>query len=675
MNSFEDHYKKYLDVYEKIATVNKGKTVWIPTDSHSGWYVDDTAGEDSEGWNNGYPKSSRPQVLPDDLSSDVERTAYTTISYAEDDAYETKYYKETDDGIEWMDNDVSRLPDYGDMKAWAIFVDIDIKDDYKKRPLPDEHKKVIVNRLNLWVKAFSEMAGGEQHIQLLDSGGGMYVFIPPSCLSPIADKYERDDLNLIFNEIGKRVRSVVGKLDDLICSQDNAPKDLFSADKVQNKNRQFKTVGSIHKSINAVVHPVNPSDIRVTHKKVEDVTDQDIVEAKEWVDKFTSDSHRTCVESIVKYLFQGDFTNREDMDISFVEGDDWKDILDRWVEDKKESIELWESSIEEQSNIDSEKLNKQVTQDKKVAREAVRRVNNEKLKKYIVEYLGEDKVYEKTGSEMDLFPFWRSQNTKTGRSAFYDEYKGSARFTDKADGTSRNIVYWVALELTFSDNRDENMIKSPSENLTGEQYAKCIRELRRRGEDIPILITDVDEDEKLPLWDIRKVGEQLNIIDYSEDKPIKTSDWNEVIDFLNENDIVHNRSKQDYLEADEIIPPTPTSYNNEYSKDEIYSFFYNDKGYYEGVFNSKDEYNKIIEETPENVVIFKYEGDISGSGEDDSVYAGVFSEQDDKTVTLVRFDPLITQSYNHIKNADDLPGETNESLDKTKLQIYKPTES
>lgn len=665
---YDEHYEKYLDVYKIISKVNNGKTVWIPTDSHSGWYVDSTADEGSVGWEDGYPKQSRPQILPDDLSSDVERTAYTTISYCDDDSYTTRYYKNLDDGIEWYDDSKSRLPDYGDMNAWAIFVDIDIKDDYKKRPLPEEHKEIIQNRLSLWFDAFEQMSGSKNSVLSLDSGGGVYVFIPPTGLAPVADKYDKEDLNLIFNEIGKRVRSVVGKLNNLICSQDDAPDEIFSADKVQNKNRQFKTIGSIHKSLDAVVHPIDTEDIKINHKKVEDIADDDIKEAEEWANSFVSDRHRECVDSIIKYLFQGSFTEREDMDINYIEGDSWEDILDNWLEDKKESIRVWQTDLENRKEMDN--IDVDITQDKDVAKESLRRVNNKKLKKYIIDYLGEDKVYDKTGSEMDLFPFWRSETTETGRSAFYDEYKGKALFTDKADGTSRDIVYWVALEVTYSDKYDEEYIKSPGDDLTKEQYAKCVDILRERGENIPILVKDVDEDEELPIWDMKKVGVNKDILE-EDSEQIPTDKWNEIIDILNDNDITHNRSKKNYIRVDDITP----SIKGEQSREEAYNKLFNNMGYYKDEFESKKEYNKILNNLPNDVVVFDYNGEINGN-KPSSIVAGVFSHQNEDTIYLTYFEPMIINNYKYIDSLDDLTVEDiNEELDKDKITIYQPSDS
>jgi hypothetical protein len=675
MDGYESHYSKYIDVYEELAVANGGKTVWIPTDDHDGWYVNSSVqDENSEAWQRGYPRKSRPSILPDDLSPDVDRTSYTTISYAQDKSYETAYYRKDGDSIEWMDGFSDRLPDYGDLVAWALFVDIDIDKDYKRRPLPKEHKDIVEQRLNLWSQAFSEMADGMNHVQILDSGGGMYVFIPPTALSPVADKYEEDDLNIVFNHIGKRMRKIVGKLNELICEQDEAPKQLFSADKVQNKNRQFKTVGAIHKDLDAVVYPILPNDIEINHKTRADISKQDIQRSMNWAKKFTSDEHRECVDSVIEYMFQGDFTQRDDMDLEYVEGDDWEQILDNWLEDKKESIRSWEVSKEEREDISDEKLKTDITQDKEVARESVRRVNNQKLKQYIIEYLGEDLVYEKNNEEMDFFPFWRGGSTESGRSAFYDFYEGKARFTDKADGTSRNIVYWVALEMNYSDDYPD-IISSPSEDLSPSDYSKCIDELRDRGENIPILVPDIEDDEELADWRIREIALKLGIA--SEDDLVETEegystlnpeDWNRTLERLSHEGVTHNKDKKRPLKKEDINPYVDSEIQEKASKKRIYNMFFNKNGHYEPQFESKQHYVDFLESLPEYVVPFKYDGKINGSVPD-GVVAGVFADQTEESVHMTLYEPIPIESVDAINTYTDLKIEVNQSIDKSDMSV------
>lgn len=676
MKDYSDHYDKYLPVYEELSTSNGGKTVWIPTDKHDGWYVNESVQDKScDAWNKGYPLKSRPSILPDDLSSDVERTAYTTISYALDESYETKYYRKEDGEVEWMNSDVERLPDYGDIVAWSLFVDIDIDKKYKQRPLPEEHKDIISSRLNFWIKAFAEMGGDINKVFVLDSGGGMYVFLPPTALSPVSDRYDREDLNLIFNELGKRMRTVTGELDDLICQEDSSPKEIFSADKVQNKNRQFKTIGSIHKSLDAVVYPIQPEDVEIKHKKIESITNDDIKKAKKWAESFTSDKHRECVDSVVEYLFQGDFTSRDDVNLEYIEGESWKSIIDNWLENKKDQIQAWEHSIKNREEISEKKLRTDITQDRDVAKEAIRRINNQKLKDYIVNYLGEERVYEKNSEEMDFFPFWRAESTETGRSAFYDFYEGKARFTDKADGTSRDIVYWVALEMTYDDEQypESDIINSPSEDLEPYQYSRCIKELRDRGEDIPILVPELEDDDSLSDWRIRQIALELGIatqqdIIKKEDKQtLKPTAWNRTIDRLDKEGINHNCDKRKPLEKSDIKPPSDPDSEQKRNRQQRYDLFFNSSYHYEA-FDSKEDYCEFIESLPKFVVPFVYNGKINDS-EVDGVVAGVFVDQDQNSITLSGFEPLPYRSAEGLRTHKDVTMELNEKIDKKNMRI------
>lgn len=681
MRDYRQHYEKYIPVYEELSTSNGGKTVWIPTDAHDGWYVSGTVqDEDTEAWDRGYPRKSRPSILPDDLSPDVERTAYTTISYAPDEAYKTRYYKEEDGDIKWMDDESQRLPDYGEITAWSLFVDIDIDKDYKQRPLPDDHKKIISDRLQLWGKAFSEMGGGMDKVHMLDSGGGMYVFLPPTCLSPVSERYDQEDLNLIFNEIGKRMRTVTGKLNDLICDQDDAPKELFSADKVQNKNRQFKTIGSIHKDLDAVVYPILPEDVEIHHKTVDSVSDKDVERAMNWSKSFTSDRHRESVGSIIEYLFQGDFTEREDIDLEHISGSSWAEILDTWLEGKKESIRAWEQSVEERQDISEDKLKTDITQDRSVARESIRRVNNRKLKDYIIDFVGADMAYDKAGEEMDFFPFWRGGSTESGRSAFYDFYEGKARFTDKSDGTSRDIVYWMALEMTYDDNRYPNadMIDSPGEDLDPGDYRRAIKELRNRGEDIPILVPEVEDNEELSDWRVKEIALELGIADRSDvvedeegDESLKPQVWNETIDRLEHEGIRHNRDKKRPLDKSDIKPPSDPDSVERMNRQKRFDLFFNETGYYEeGVDMSKSEYLEFIESLPRFVIPFTYDGKIGGS-EVEGAVAGVFVDQSEEGLSLSRFEPFPYKSADAINSYTDVNIEVNENLDKKKMRILE----
>ena len=677
---YVSHYKKYLHIYEELSMVNGGKTIWIPTDGHNAWYkstkIDKV--ESEEAWEKGFPYKSTPRILPDDLSPDVHRTAYTTITYAPDESYKTKYFKKDDDSdIVWMDNDSDRLPDYGDMVAWSLFVDIDIKNDYKKRPLSKEHKELITERLNLWVKAFSKMTGDTKHVKLLDSGGGIYIFTPPSILSPIADEFDKEDRELLFSEIGQRMRTVTGQLNSLIVDSDDFDDEILSADKVQNKNRQFKTIGSVHKTIDAVVHPINPDDITILHKRMSDITDEDINIAEEWVKDFTNESHSECIGNVIEYLFQGNFTKRDNVELEYVEGVDWKDILETWLEEKKQKIELWEDSLEMQSDISDEELNTDITSDISVAREALRRVNNDKLKSYIVNFVGENKVYEKNGNEMDFYPFWRGKSSKSGRSAFYDFYEGKARFTDKADGTSRDIVYWVALEMTYNskDYPDCDMIDSPGESLSKKDYRLAIDELRNRGEEIPLFINEPDNGYSLSDEKLVNIGRSLDIINESEvidledGEKLNSSGYKKVINKLEEHDIKHNRGKNNGIKPHNIKPAYDKYDKSQITESEINDQFYKSTEYAWVIpeFASEEHYIEVLNSVPETFTFFTYEDE---KYDNNKLLLGYVIDETDNKIIVSDFEPFPLVNLDRINQPSDMTDNNKREFEKTKLTLF-----
>lgn len=632
-NGYEKHYGRYLHIYKNLSTIYDAKTSWIPTDKNYGWYVNSSVTkkkENEEAWEKGYTKKSRPRVIPDDLDSDIERTAYATIDYAEDSVYNTRYWKDTEDGRQWLDKDRERLPDYGDIKSWALFVDIDISDEYKVRPLKDSHKATIRDRLSYWVNVFEKMCGGISPVHILDSGGGMYVFSAPSCLKPIYDTYDSEDRGLIFKEIGERMRVIVGTLNSLICAEDDMPDDLFSADKVQNKNRQYKVIGSVHKSLDAVVNPVNPENINIQHKKVSDISESDIDEAREWVNSFTSEDYEQRINDIINYLFQGEFTENETVDVNQVDGESWEDILDNWLERKKQSIRSWQERQNRIEDISEEDINTDITADKEVSQAAITKVNNQKLKDYIISYLGTDNVYENSGGEMDFFPFWRSESTKSGRSAFYDEfYEGKARFTDKSDGSSCDITDWVALELTYDDENypDKNLLSEPGDSLSSSGYAQVIEELRNRGEQIPIYIP---EDEQIPRWRVINVGKELDIIGRTEEVDgkeivVNPKEWNKTLEKIENEGIEHGRDRINLLRRTEIM-------GTDIEKSKF--------GYKSipGV-ESGGMIKKLLDSLPEEVIIF-YTTEEFGNSVPDEPLLGVSKEQDSEVVRFHRAMPV-----------------------------------
>ncbi len=687
---YTEHYKKYIPIYRDLAMVNGGKTVWIPTDKHDGWYISSIVDdEDSEAWKQGYTHQSRPSILPDDLSPDVDRTAYTTITYAPKESYKTKYYKKTkygedNQGYDWLDNDSQRLPDYGEMVAWALYVDIDIKKDYKERPLSQENKQVLENRLNLWVKAFTKMTGDIKHVQLLDSGGGVYVFTPPSVLSPIADEYNEEDRNLIYQEIGKRMRTVTEQLNKLICNADDDDKDIFSADKVQNKNRQFKTIGAIHKTIDAVVHPIDANNINIQHKKREDITDEDITRAHEWVQNFTSEEHEYCIENVIEYLFQGKFTKRDDIDIDYVEGLKWKDILDTWLEEKQSQIEMWQNSLEEQKELSTEQIQTEITQDKAVSREAIRRLNDNKLKKYIVDFVGQDNVYEKSNNEMDFFPFWRAGTTQSGRSAFYDYYEGGARFTDKSDGTSRGIVTWVALEMSYDDKNypDTNIIDHPGDSLEGYEFVRVLSELRKKGEHIPIYVEKPEDGESLSEGKIIQIGKELDIINENDIVEISTDKnnritekltppaWNKVINRLDEEGIIHNCKPKEYIKGSDIEPDYDAFDMSKRTKSEIDSEFYidEDDAWLLSEFEGTDEYIEFMDKLPEHLIAFKYNDKIKSGSANGILIGSVIADTTDKLI-FNAIEPRAFERIDNLGSYDNFMITENIKLDKKNIKI------
>jgi hypothetical protein len=306
-------------------------------------------------------------------------------------------------------------------------------------------------------------------------------------------------------------------------------------------------------------------------------------------------------------------------------------------------------------------------------------LNNDKLKAYITHFVGADNVYEKSGNEMDFFPFWRGSTSQSGRSAFYDFYEGSARFTDKADGTSRDIVYWVALEMTHDDKNypDVDIIDNPGEKL-GSGYWTAVEELRNRGEKIPILVPKPNGKGSLPEWAIIQAGKKLDIV---EDKEIVTIDgdeklipsaWNRVLDKLDEEDIIHNCERRKYVISKNMTPAYEEYDLEEETESDIDDIFYKSSDYVWLMpeFDSAEEFENFLDKLPDDIILFSYEDDIAGGSADGLLLGSFINSDDDTKATLMSFEPFPLQNIDSITSHNDLTIQDKYELDKTKMTVF-----
>ncbi|MCX2819892.1 hypothetical protein EGH25_11075 [Haladaptatus sp. F3-133] len=321
-DNIAEHYARLTPVLEALGESDGAHTLGVH--DHHGWYnkspENDTALIDE-----GYDRRGRPFDLvqdADEFLSRIDRHYYSVLNYQSPEVLrDAEPCRSTEDGTEWRDK--SPLPNYEDVEALTLFVDVDLKDEYKERPLPPEKRATFEDVIRGFVDAFGALVG-QDNVYVLDSVGGAYVFGAPRVTAPIGDAFDGEERGWIFEEFAKRVREWIGERADEVIQEAEAD-GLCKADLLVNVNRQYKAPLSLHKSIDGVVHPLDTEDVSYDFVPHDAVGDTLIDETVEWCDEFTapaqSDEH---TENLVSTLF-------EDYD-----GAAWRDRLEAFASKRRE---------------------------------------------------------------------------------------------------------------------------------------------------------------------------------------------------------------------------------------------------------------------------------------------------------------------------------------------------
>ncbi|MFP8957668.1 hypothetical protein ACLI4Y_13155 [Natrialbaceae archaeon A-CW3] len=531
------HYERLEPVYRELGSISYDgewyQTSWL--NGHASWYVTDTVSPTHSAVQEGFPYRARAAICPDDVKiSDIDRDVYMTNTYFRVDDLEEVYYKVEGGEKVYRSEGVNAkshaLANYEDIRAFSFVADIDIADEYKKRPLPDSQQEVIEERLQNWIRVFEALTGGRTYA--LDSGGGVYLLTPPLALAPIQREFDEAEAGFIYQKLCRRMNTVLEVIDKAIIEQDDAPPELFSVDCVNNKNRQFKTIGALHKSLNVVTHPIETDNPRFDALKPEDVDEPMVDTWFEWASDFTSQEHEDAIESIVEYLFQNKFVRREDVPLEPVEGDDWVTVLETWIGTIQERQEQYESV-----EYDDDWENVGVTNDWEELQRAVMQageyIDKEQLARELAREWG-TRVDDDGTVSFD--PCWRPCDSGTG--AFYDPNEDN--IVDRDGQTPISAIEGVA----FLNGYTEEINELPS----GREFFLAIDRLVERGAKIPIYL---DDSEQIPHSRIADAAVGLGIIE--EDEVVEKTDengrsyrdiadngaWNETLERLEDKGIEH----------------------------------------------------------------------------------------------------------------------------------------
>jgi hypothetical protein len=277
------------------------------------------------------------------LEGALDRTLYASTSYAPAEWLLSSWTATRGTGKDrvWRNEDgdwgnrAKPTPDYDEIAAQVLLVDIDLPDDLKRArhcggAFP---KETVEQALSYTVARFSTLVGSRERVFMLDSAGGIYVLLPPAVTAPIVDEFPEDS-GVLLDELTDRMNDWLEDIEADTKAEFPAlvreeKDDVLTFDDVNHKNRIYKAPLAVHKSHDAVVHPLDPSAPSYDRLPLADVTKTDIEDARVWSETFTDDAeaHREGVESVVTTLFAD------------IEADSWPAVLEAWLDEQHEPDE------------------------------------------------------------------------------------------------------------------------------------------------------------------------------------------------------------------------------------------------------------------------------------------------------------------------------------------------
>jgi putative DNA primase/helicase len=500
----------------------------------SGWYRSRTVADDEE---------ATVHVLDDDIDellSTLDRTLYATTNYQPPNDLEWKRFEPGDDGKQWLDGE-KPTPEYADIVGFSIFADIDLADGHKERPVAAGTRETVEQALDEYVASFIELAGGIEHVFVLDSVGGVYLLIAPAATSPIARAFEGEDRGRIFAELHQRANDWLATVRDDVGGRVPAARGVFEADLLNQKNRLYKAPLSIHGSIDGVVHPLDPHETPMSYDfvTIEDVDEQLIEETIDWTREFTDETHATAIDEIIAALWP-DYSE---------EHEDWQVALGSWIAD-------------EEANEAKQRRRERQAAEKRARRAADRDdglpaftdaiASNAEIG--IATSFGDiEAAIEEIDVREVVQELCESFDTDPGR----EPPRFEPGYRDSSSGTSCFVTSERIVDLDDTQRavgvldyvaREEGYIE-PTETARGEDRSKARDKLREMGYPIPVYTPakgsesyDGEVAEKMPGWARAKAAVTLGLCedeDVADEWRLPTGVHDALLNVLEKQDIDH----------------------------------------------------------------------------------------------------------------------------------------
>ena len=452
------------DAIAAVGTLGDGEIQALGNHDFVGWYQsrDETRPETIR---EGFARRGKPWLLADDypaLSEKLDRVLYASINYQDRDAVGWQPFDGGENGKNWKDDD-KPTPGYGDLAAIAPFADVDLADEHKERPLPPEKRETVERALAEYRDEFADLAGDPESVFVLDSVGGVYLFVAPASTRPIAEAFDGDDRARVFDELTDRVNAWLDDVRERVNQRVPDAVGLFEPDLLNNTNRLYKAPLSLHSSIDGVVHPLDASADRPAYDfaPVESADDALADETRAWGERFTDDKHAERIESLVATLWA-----------EYDDADGWRDALDAWLADERErerEREIQRAAVEQRrEERECDLADVERTEHFADVIEAIEGIDVRRLARDVAAEYDTD-----PGRDPPRFaPSWRSSSS--GTSCFVDR----DGYTDlKEGGNGGNAVTLVA--------RARGLIHDSGARVTGVTFWDAVDELRALDYDVP----------------------------------------------------------------------------------------------------------------------------------------------------------------------------------------------
>lgn len=528
MDEIREHYSRVEGVFRALARVGEGDDAPVTNLNydHYGWYETRDV-DDPDVIDDGYPQKKRCLIPERDFQTAVEnvdRSLFAVTSWKPEEEFEdwwacgrdesdTRIWKAAEEGEE---TDPAAMPNYEDLRGVAAWGDIDLTDDLKgdRLDLNELTQQVAEATLDAYIEEYAKLYGSRDAVYALDSIGGAYIFGAPAATLPIAEHFEGDEdaLALVMEAFVNRSNEWLAEAQERVETRIEGADSVIDPDWVNNKNREFKAPLSLHGDHDAVVTPMDTDGVTYEATPYEAVDEDLIAEVEEWAANLTADTeeHRECVEALVENLWP-DYAD---------EHDDWQAALDAWVRDqyheqalkekrRRERRKRTEKRREELDKLDGSLKGADITPIKQDVYDAV---NDIPIDSLVQSHCAE---WEPTGRDGHFNPgagLWR--DSSSGTAAFVNTDKNIFIDSGVTDASGEHAKGGPAKFMALV----ENIIRDPSEDLTGEDWWKAVDKLRDANYDIPVHIPEKGSEkangetyDKMPFWAVKKAAIALDL--------------------------------------------------------------------------------------------------------------------------------------------------------------------